>query len=320
MNRQELDYVSSLFRHVVQEEKDNLTTNLSNNILHKKYYHRYVILKQRGGVRIIYEPNETLKKIQKHINNNILKKAPVSSYAFAYVSSRSIIDNAKPHLKNPVLLKLDIHRFFDSIHFQSVFGIFRSMGYSEEFSRLLAGLTTIDDLLPQGAPTSPALSNLYLKKFDEEIGDYCKEKNVIYTRYSDDLTFSMQRFDPNLVKTVRRKLEDLGLELNRKKSRIITGPLQKRVTGIVINEKLQTPIGYRRKIRQEMYYISKFGLDKHLEHEEITDKNAYVKSLLGRIDCVLQVNKNDDEFKKYRTILSTPSLGSLRSQLEDLLD
>ena len=213
MDRQELDFISSLFRDVTQEEKCDLIDIMPSPILHH-YYRRHTIPKQSGGTRSIYEPNKTLKKIQRRIDHDILKSAPVSDYAFAYVQGRNVIDNARPHVKNPVLLKLDIHRFFNNIHFQAVFDIFKNMGHSMEFSRLFAGLTTIDDFLPQGAPTSPALSNIYLKEFDEEIGNYCKEKGIAYTRYSDDLTFSMQKFDPDLVRIVREKLETLGLELN----------------------------------------------------------------------------------------------------------
>jgi RNA-directed DNA polymerase len=319
IDSQELNFVSSLFHDVTHENKRNLITIMPSNILHA-YYHLHVVPKQRGGVRYIYEPNKTLKTIQKRINKKILKEIPVSDYAFAYVPGRSIVQNAKPHIRNPLLLKLDIYHFFDSIHFRAIFDIFKEMGHSMEFSRLLAGLVTIDDHLPQGAPTSPALSNIYLKTFDEEIGDYCKKNDITYTRYSDDLTFSMQQFDADLVKTVREKLEALGLELNRKKSKVISGPLQKRVTGIVVNEKLQASISYRRKIRQEMYYISKFGLRKHLERIKVSDEETYIASLLGRVNYVLQINQNDKEFKKYKEILSTPSLGNLRSQLKDLLD
>lgn len=318
MNEQELSFVSSLFRYAKEDEKRDLINIMPNQILHK-YYTKHDIPKQRGGYRVIYEPNDILKKVQRRINRGILSKASVSDYAFAYVSGRSILDNAKPHVGNHILLKLDIHHFFDNIHFQSVFNIFEDMGHSMEFSRLLAGLVTIDDFLPQGAPTSPTLSNLYLKEFDEEVGEYCREKNIVYTRYSDDLTFSMQDFDPDLVTMIKEKLGSLGLELNKKKSKIVSGPLQKRVTGVVVNKKPQVPINYRRAIRQEMYYISKFGLTKHLKHRNIVDEETYIRSLIGRIDFVLQINKDDAEFKKYKKTLSGLSLGSLRSQLNDLL-
>ena len=195
------------------------------------------------------------------------------------------------------------------------------MGYSMEFSRLLAGLTTIDDFLPQGAPTSPALSNLYLKEFDEEIEEFCKSKSIAYTRYSDDLTFSMQRFNQDLVTLVKEKLGNLGLELNKKKSKIISGPLQKRVTGVVVNEKPQAPKEYKRKIRQEMYYISRFGLRGHLGHNHCSiGEKTYLNHLLGQINFVLLLEKDNEEFKKYKTILLAPSLDKMRSQLRELLD
>ena len=319
MNDQELEFVSSLFHDATPAERRDLINVMPNEILHK-YYFKHFIPKQTGGHRVIYEPNSTLKKVQRRINNGILKKIQISDYAFAYVSGRNILSNARPHVGNPILLKLDIHHFFDNIHFDSVFGIFRNEGHSIEFSRLIAGLVTIDDFLPQGAPTSPAISNIYLKKFDEEIGEYCKKNNIVYTRYSDDLTFSMQHFDPDLVKVVKEKLKALNLELNKKKSKIFSGPLQKRVTGIVVNEKPQVPTDFRRKIRQEMHYILKYGLDEHLERKEIDDAGVYTKSLLGRIDFVLQINKDDEEFKKYKKILSDYVFGDLRARFNNSLD
>lgn len=319
MDSQELAFVSSLFRGASLDEKRDLIDLMPSGVLHK-YYCEHAIPKQNGDYRIIYEPNPTLKKAQRRIYSGILKKVPVSMYAFAYVPGRSILDNAKPHVKKPVLVKLDIHRFFDNIHFQSVFEIFIGLGHSKEFSRLLAGLITIDDFLPQGAPTSPAISNIYLKEFDEEIGKYCKANDITYTRYSDDLTFSMDGFDADLIKLVKERLELLGLELNKRKSKIFVSPLQKRVTGIVVNEKPQAPISYRRKIRQEMYYISKFGLNKHLERLKVPDREAYITSLIGRIDYVLQINEHDEEFRNYKEKLSKPMFYKMKSQLKDLLE
>ncbi len=319
MNEQEVNYMSSLFLGASTLEKRDLINLMPNKIV-RKYYIRHDIPKRTGGIRVIYEPCQTLKTVQRRINRWFLKDAPVSDFAFAYVKGRCILDNAKPHVSKPILLKLDIHHFFDNIHFESVFDIFKSLGFSENFARLVAGLTTVDDYLPQGAPTSPALSNLFLKEFDEEIGEYCSKNDIVYTRYSDDLTFSMYRFNPDLVKFVREKLGAFGLELNRKKSKIICGPLQKRVTGVVVNNKPQVPRSYRHKIRQEMYYISKYGLDASLNTRNITDKEKHVSCLLGQINFVLQINKNDDEFKKYREILMTPSLDNLRSQLTNLLN
>ena len=90
---------------------------------------------------------------------------------------------------------------------------------------------------------------------------------------------------------------------------------------MVVNEKPQAPKAYKREIRQEMYYISRFGLRKHLEHRyNYFDEKAYVNHLLGRINFVLQLEKDNEEFKKYKAMLLIPSLDKLRSQLKDLLD
>ena len=93
-------------------------------------------------------------------------------------------------------------------------------------------------------------------------------------------------------------------ELNKKKIHIITNNKRQEVTGIVVNKKLQVPKNYRRKIRQEVYYIVKYGLNSHLERNNILDKEAYIRSLYGKILYVLQIDPSNQEFIKYQELIS----------------
>lgn len=104
-----------------------------------------------------------------------------------------------------------------------------------------------------------------MKEFDEELGNWCNLRNISYTRYSDDMTFSGQFNPSELIVKVRKMLYKLGLSLNNDKIRIIHKSSRQNVTGIVVNEKMQVNIKYRNKIRQEIYYIKKFGLSSHLK-------------------------------------------------------
>ena len=143
-----------------------------------------------------------------------------------------------------------------------------------------------------------------MKEFDEELGNWCNLRNISYTRYSDDMTFSGQFNPSELIVKVRKMLYKLGLSLNNDKIRIIHKSSRQNVTGIVVNEKMQVNIKYRNKIRQEIYYIKKFGLSSHLKKCDINIKpKKYLNGLYGRILYVLQINENDKEFMKYKQFL-----------------
>ena len=125
--------------------------------------------------------------------------------------------------------------------------------------------------------------------------------DISYTRYSDDMTFS-GKFNPSeLIIKVRKMLYKLGLELNNDKIHIVHKSSSQNVTGIIVNEKMQVSIKYRNKIRQEIYYIKKFGLISHLKKRKISiDKEKYLNMLYGRILYVLQINENDNKFIEYK--------------------
>ena len=290
-----------------KEEKKYIKTiySISNNI--EKNYRIYKIKKHNGKYRTIYEPSKTLKQIQKRILVNILNNKKISKYAKAYYKGICLKDNAFPHVNKEMILKLDIKNFFENISFLDVYNSCFSIDYfPKSVGMLLTYLCTYDDHLTQGSPTSAYISNLVMKEFDEELGLWCEEKNISYTRYSDDMTFSGE-FSPNeIIIKVRKMLYKLGLELNDSKIHVIYNSSNQNVTGIVVNEKMQVNIKYRNKIRQEIYYINKFGLDSHLEKRGINIKpKNYLNKLYGRILYVLQINGNDEEFKKYKEFIKS---------------
>ena len=142
-----------------------------------------------------------------------------------------------------------------------------------------------------------------MRNFDEKIGKFAEMMGVSYTRYSDDMTFSGEIDAPLIIREVRQELCKLGLRLNDKKTAVIKNSACQKVTGIVVNEKMQVSLNYRKKIRQEIYYIRKFGLNEHLNRLNIKDSNKYLNSLLGRILFVLQVDPENNEFIKYKNFV-----------------
>ena len=283
---------------------------LSNNL--EKHYHNVFIPKSDGTKRKLSVPDLILKSVQRAIADNILAHYPVSKYATAYKVGSSVQKNARPHVKKEKILKLDIEGFFDNIIYSKVKDIvFYEEKYSEPIRILLTMLCYYRESLPQGAPTSPAITNIMMYDFDERIGAYCSERGIAYTRYCDDMTFSGAFDEKEVIAVVIAELQKLGLFLKNRKTAIISNTKRQTVTGIVVNEKINLTKEYKKKIRQEMYYIKRFGIDSHLKKIGILEKEQYIDSLLGRIAFVLQTIPKDDEFLEYKNLLQTYIKGEL---------
>ncbi|HIU22141.1 MAG TPA: RNA-directed DNA polymerase [Candidatus Fimihabitans intestinipullorum] len=277
--------------------------SISNNI--EKNYKIYKIKKSNGGYRTIYEPNPLLKQIQKRILTSILNHKAISRYAKAYHKGTQLKDNAFPHVNKNMMLKLDIKNFFETITFLDIYNSCFSIEYfPKSVGMILTYLCTYDNHLTQGSPTSPYISNLVMQEFDEELGSWCDLMGISYTRYSDDMTFSGQFNPRKIISKVRKMLYRLGMELNDSKTHVVYKSSSQKVTGVVVNEKMQVSKRYRNKIRQEIYYIKKFGLNSHLKKCNI-DINSitYVNILYGKILYVLQINETDKEFIKYKQFI-----------------
>ena len=272
-----------------------------------KHYRKVKIPKGNGEFRTLHVPDDFLKTVQRKIAENLLSYEDISMYATAYRFGGSTLKNASPHVGKPVVMKLDIRQFFDHCIYPIVKDkAFPKERYSEKNRVLLTLLCIYKDALPQGAPTSPPISNIILRDFDNAIGDWCKTRGITYTRYCDDMTFSGD-FDPREVKLfVKSELKKLGFFLNNSKTVVLHDGQRKSVTGIVVNEKPNISAEYRRELRKALYYCKKFGIDEHLmKTGNSTPKELYIKKLLGRVNYVLSVRSGDKEFLRYRDWLLT---------------
>ena len=277
---------------------------LSNSL--EKHYHTVYIPKSDGSKRKLSVPDLILKTVQRSIAENILVQYPISRYAKAYKAGSSVQQNARPHVGKKKILKLDIEGFFDHILYSQVKDtVFYQEKYSEPNRILLTMLCYYRDSLPQGAPTSPAITNIMMYDFDETVGAFCNEKNIAYTRYCDDMTFSGDFDEKEVISFVKDELYKLGLFLKRRKTAVIPNTKRQTVTGIVVNEKLNITKDYKKKIRQEIYFIRKFGLEGHLCKMGISDRERYILSLKGRIAYVLQTIPSDGEFLEYKKFLDS---------------
>jgi RNA-directed DNA polymerase len=276
---------------------------LKKAALHTPYFYRnFEITKKNGKKRPISEPLPSLKEIQIWILENILEKVPVSPFAKAYKPQTRLIENLKFHKNQPKVFTLDLENFFSSIRIELVEKIFLELGYSNMVSNMLAKLCTKDNVLPQGAPTSPYLSNLIFKEADAIISEYCKQRKIKYTRYADDLSFSADFDENELLNIVTETIKNLSLRINESKTKLMTPNMRQTVTGIVVNDKPQVEFKKRNELRQAMYYIHKFGFEEHRVYKEINQAN-YLEHLLGKINFVLQINPKDYEFSAYKELL-----------------
>lgn len=277
-----------------------ITNNLNKN------YRIYKIPKHNGKMRTITEPYSDLKNIQQWILVNILQKMPVSIYAKAYISNTSLKSNVRFHVKQPVIIKLDVQDFFPSIHQISLVKLFRKYGYELNLSRMLSRLCTYEGVLPQGAPTSPYISNLYCRRIDNRIGKYITNAGFRYTRYSDDITISGNISDKQIgtiIQFCRKCLAEEGLKLNEGKTQILRSHHRQLVTGVILNQKISAGTKKKKDIRKQVYFIKKYGLESHIEHEKI-EKQNYIYHLAGLINWVLFLENNNKEFLEYKTFVN----------------
>jgi RNA-directed DNA polymerase len=260
------------------------------------FYRRFKIPKKSRGFREISEPLPSLKEIQQWILNNILYQCTVSKFAKAFKHQCSIRDNARFHRGQRSVLSLDIKNFFSSIPTSRVFTFFNNCGYSKEVVTMLTNLCTSNNALPQGAPTSPALSNLLSMRMDKRLSKYALKRKLRYTRYADDLTFSGECDVGSIIRIVSTVLKDDGLQLNTNKTHLMRPCSRQVVTGIIVNKKMQAPREIRRNLRQDIYYIEKYGLDSHMQATGRT-RAGYINHLRGIANFILFVNSKDRDAK-----------------------
>lgn len=253
-----------------------------------KYYKTYRIPKKSGGTRIINAPNRSLKGIQAWVLRNILDKISPSEHATAYRMGRNTLHNVKPHRDNSYCLCFDIEDFFPSVKIGRVCAFFRLFGYSQEVSRCLALLCTCRGSLPQGAVTSPALSNLVVGRLDARIAGYCRKRNIAYTRYADDICLSSNNRKTlfSSVPIVLLILSSEGFSENKSKRRYMGPSKRCQVTGLVrAIEQSRFGIGHY-KLRQFRAVLHHFELGlplsgDYLNIDSINGWMAHLKSVDG---------------------------------------
>jgi RNA-directed DNA polymerase len=279
---------SDYLRNLIGDNKNDY--NYKEEYKYERY--NYFKLKKRDGkFREIMSPSKDLKYIQKWILVNVLSKYVLADSCKGFRKSISIFDNAKVHENSEVILKIDLLKFYDTITEKRVYGLFKSLGYVNNLAYSFAKITTakhresywndfdlsskeilknlvenMPPILPQGAPTSPMISNILATKMDYRFEALARKLNFNYSRYADDLTFSIKKEGklPSL-KLITTIITDEGFFINTKKTKYMKKGCKQYVTGLTTTNGTNVSKEYRKNIAEHIYYCRKFGVNDHLK-------------------------------------------------------
>lgn len=283
-----------------------INENTLNKIINnpEKFYRKFNIKKKRGGEREISSPYPSLLMCQKWIYKNILLKDNPHDSCHGFTPKRSIITNAKIHINQKAILKLDLKDFFPSIPINWVIKYFQSLGYANNVAYYLAAICSFEKKLAQGASTSPYISNLLLKNLDGRLSSLSQKYKIRYSRYADDMCFSGEKIPQNFIKIAKEIITDSGLTINEDKTSLLINANKRIITGISVKGKTITvPREFKRNIKNELHFISKFGYLAHINHQKIKDPN-YLLRLIGRVNFWMQVEPNNSDAKKALNMLN----------------
>jgi RNA-directed DNA polymerase len=301
-------------------------------------YRCFTIPKRGGGVRLICEPKPPLKRVQRLILSKILEPLGVHDAAHGFMPGRSILTNASAHAAHDVVVKFDLQDFFPSVHFWRVMGLFASLGYavgegryvSDDGSRavapVLARLATFtpeplrkrwgSGFLAQGAPTSPAISNLVCRGLDARLAGIAAKLGGVYTRYADDMTFSFAHLDPDkspgrLRWWVDQVCQQEGFLLHPRKFKVIRRSQRQIVTGLVVNAQAPSlPREDRRRLRAILHNCAAKGVASQAKGDP-----AFLDRLHGDVSYLQMVHP--EEGRKLRTLLDALSQQPTQPRPED---
>lgn len=274
----------------------------------KARYRRFEIEKKSGGKRKILAPRRRLKLLQRQVLVALTEAYRPSASAHGFVPDRSIRSNAAPHVGASALLNLDLEDFFPSISFYRVRGIFAGPPFSVpyEVATVLAELACFEGSLPQGAPTSPMLSNFACVVLDRELKEFVRRHGGQYSRYCDDVSISFSRAlkfvprtmwysSPSGVVLGDRLVEIItgqGFRINGSKLRTSASNRRMSVTGLVVNSKVNLCRPWIRRLSSWLHAAERFGLPAAGQVLlGVSDADAAGKKLYRKLEgCIAHVH------------------------------
>ena len=332
----------------------------------RRRYASFEIKKKSGGIRKIDAPRRGLKSILYYLNKVFQAIYTPSLAATGFVQGKSVVDNAQCHIGKNYVFNIDLKDFFPSITQPRVWKRLqlKPLNISQPIANVMAGLCcmkrkeqdgTVSYILPQGAPTSPVITNMICDKLDRRLSGLAARFNLTYTRYADDITFSSNHYvyaeDGGFRKELERIITDQGFSINEKKTRLQKKGSHQEVTGLIVNEKANVARKYVRELRSILYIWEKYGymvaenkFRPHYKQENghvkkgnpcmeyvLAGKLQYLKMVKGesdstyialqnRFDALVNIQKTDSLDSNQFTYLSTMNVKQFEEFLQTKIE
>ncbi|WP_286059211.1 reverse transcriptase family protein [Bacillus mojavensis] len=324
-------HTEQFFQNIIRDSSANIQASLEEK---EGSYEKFSISKN-SGTRTIYsiKSESKLKKYQKNLLSNFFEYINISDQSYGFVKERSYKDYLQPHINNNLYkdryyLRLDIKEFFESIKRETIkkelsfYFRLKDSKQTEEILKLVTDIVTLNDSIPQGAVTSPTLSNIIFRELDVKINAYCNQLGVVYTRYADDMLFSSFRehdkFAQPLIKVIYKILKTKGFKLNYKKT--IKGKNQISLNGFIVGDNIRLSRKRKKDINNIIFHYYKSGknieqflnslseVDLIYRHKNINSLGSLVNYLNGYraflIDWI-PVNVSNDKISKHSKNIDT---------------
>lgn len=264
-------------------------------------YKSFTIPKRRGGERHIFAPIKKWRNLQRKLSYVLTLKYTPKVCAYGFVKNKNILDNASKHIKKSEILNVDLKDFFTQFHFGRIVGLLKAKPYSlgEEAAITIAQIVCLNGVLPQGAPTSPILTNMLCAPLDNQLMQYAKKHSLVYTRYADDITFSSfgKNISGNLVSVIdnkiclvdsfRRIFVNNNLLVNEEKISLKEKYHRQEVTGVIVNKFPNIKRDYYKTLRAQLHNCNKNGVyDEALK---------YIKCGYCRNKNIIQIKDNPEK-------------------------
>ncbi|HKR81990.1 MAG TPA: reverse transcriptase domain-containing protein [Candidatus Saccharimonadales bacterium] len=308
-----------------------------------KRYEEFHIPRKSGGTRLISAPQGPLITVQRRLAKYLVEIYNPPASVNGFTNDRSIVTNAVAHLRKRTILNVDLMNFFPSISDTRIIGLLRAKPFcfNDVVASTITGLVCYRGSLPQGAPTSPVLSNMICLRLDNQLTKFCRELHLTYTRYADDITLSTAKKD--LPEAVAKVNEDGSIKisqpfraiiarnnfsLNTKKTRISSDDQSKFVTGVKVNTRLNVSSKYISELRAMIYAAQKHGLkgaQNFFDHKFQGNGRKYENVLYGKLEYLKNVRGYYDLtyrslYNKYLSIEGIKGVEFPMSPDQELLD
>jgi S1-C subfamily serine protease len=315
----------------------------------RRMYRHFSVAKSPSKVRMISAPDERLKSLQRKIADKLNELYRARDPVHGFVAKRSVKTNALAHLHRRFVVNMDLKDFFPSISQKRVGGMLLSLGIDARAAEIITRICCDSGHLPQGAPSSPVLSNMICFRLDKGLMEFAKEARCIYTRYADDITFSSHRPPTVMFETalppagrissdsfsskLRDCIQQNGFTVNPDKAHYADRHSRRIVTGLKVNELLNVDRRYVRNIRATLHSIEAVGTEgaEKKFHEKHGGRSGLAAHLRGKISFLTHIKGQSDpvvrsitlRFNKCfpaRPIKVTPTLAERRDRAVWVVD